>query len=121
GRASSPDAGAETPSRMAFGVTAGGQGADPPNVGPAPAKGCAAMSPGMGPVRMRSRLQTEGGAADEEEKAGAWDLWKVLPRVRPYLAPYRRTLIVVMLLTVAAAILGLAEPWPLAVILNEVL
>jgi ABC-type multidrug transport system fused ATPase/permease subunit len=75
----------------------------------------------MGPVRMRSRLQTEGGASEEEEKAGAWDLWKVLPRVRPYLTPYRRTLVVVMLLTVAAAILGLAEPWPLAVILNEVL
>ena len=79
------------------------------------------MTPGMGPVRMRSRLQTEGGASEEGEKAGAWDLWKVLPRVRPYLAPYRRTLVLVMALTVAAAILGLAEPWPLAVILNEVL
>jgi len=75
----------------------------------------------MGPLRMRSRLQTEGGTTEEEAKAGAWDLWKVLPRVRPYLAPYRKTLVVVMLLTVTAAILGLAEPWPLAVILNEVL
>lgn len=79
------------------------------------------MSPGMGPLRMRSRLQTAGGTPEEEEKAGAWDLWKVLPRVRPYLAPYRKTLVFVLLLTVAAAILGLAEPWPLAVILNEVL
>jgi ATP-binding cassette subfamily B protein len=80
------------------------------------------MSPGMGPLRMRSRLQTEGGTTEGgEDKAGAWDLWKVLPRVRPYLAPYRKTLIFVMGLTVAAAILGLAEPWPLAVILNEVL
>jgi ABC-type multidrug transport system fused ATPase/permease subunit len=45
----------------------------------------------------------------------------VLPRIRPYLAPYRRTLILVVVLTVLAAVLGLAEPWPLAVILNQVL
>jgi ATP-binding cassette subfamily B protein len=79
------------------------------------------MTPGMGPLRMRSRLQTAGGTTEQEDKPGAWDLWKVLPRVRPYLAPYRKTLVFVLLLTVAATILGLAEPWPLAVILNEVL
>ena len=56
-----------------------------------------------------------------EKKPGAWDLWKSLPRVRPYLRPYRKLLIWVMLLTLMAAILGLAEPWPLAVILNQVL
>jgi ATP-binding cassette, subfamily B, bacterial len=77
------------------------------------------MSP-MGPVRMRSRLdQTEG--VTESDKQGAWDLWKVLPRARPYLRPYRATLIFVLFLTLIAAVLGLAEPWPLAVILNEVL
>ncbi len=52
---------------------------------------------------------------------GAWELWKSLPRVRPYLRPYRRLLIGVMSLTVVTATLGLAEPWPLAVILNQVL
>jgi ATP-binding cassette subfamily B protein len=77
------------------------------------------MTPGMGPLRMRSRLG--GGGGEAGPKPGAWDLWKVLPRIRPYLAPYRRTLIVVVVLTVLAAVLGLAEPWPLAVILNEVL
>jgi ATP-binding cassette, subfamily B, bacterial len=77
------------------------------------------MSP-MGPVRMRSRLDQAGGVT-ESEKQGAWDLWKVLPRARPYLRPYRTTLIFVLFLTLVAAILGLAEPWPLAVILNEVL
>ena len=56
-----------------------------------------------------------------QKKPGAWDLWKSLPRVRPYLRPYRSLLIWVMLLTLMAAILGLAEPWPLAVILNQVL
>jgi ATP-binding cassette, subfamily B, bacterial len=81
--------------------------------------GGASMSP-MGPVRMRSRLDQAGGVT-ESDKQGAWDLWKVLPRVRPYLRPYRATLIFVLFLTLVAAILGLAEPWPLAVILNEVL
>jgi ATP-binding cassette subfamily B protein len=79
------------------------------------------MSPGMGPVRMRSRLQSLWGAPPESNAAGAWELWKILPRTRPYLAPYRRTLTYVIALTGAAAVLGLAEPWPLAVILNQVL
>lgn len=82
------------------------------------------MSPGMGPLKMRSRLGGSGAAGAEppkQPKAGAWDLWKTLPRVRPYLAPYRRSLVWLLVLTVLAAALGLAEPWPLAVILNEVL
>jgi ATP-binding cassette subfamily B protein/subfamily B ATP-binding cassette protein MsbA len=74
----------------------------------------------MGPLRMRSRPGGSGGAAPAE-KAGAWDLWKTLPRIRPYLRPYRRRLRVVIGLTVVAALFGLAEPWPLAVILNQVL
>jgi ATP-binding cassette, subfamily B, bacterial len=68
------------------------------------------------PRRLRRRRET-GAAA----KPGAWDLWKALPRTRPYLRPYRRYLIGVMALTVVTALLGLAEPWPLAIILNEVL
>jgi ATP-binding cassette subfamily B protein len=78
------------------------------------------MSPGMGPVRMRSRLGRAGGGK-RDEKASAWELWKTLPRIRPYLAPYRKRLNLVVALTVAAAFFGLAEPWPLAVILNQVL
>lgn len=57
----------------------------------------------------------------KRDRAGAWELWKSLPRVRPYLRPYRKLLIGVMSLTLLTAILGLAEPWPLAVILNQVL
>jgi ATP-binding cassette, subfamily B, bacterial len=57
----------------------------------------------------------------EEGKDGPWELWKSLPRVRPYLRPYRKYLGGVMLLTVTTAVLGLAEPWPLAVILSTVL
>jgi ATP-binding cassette, subfamily B, bacterial len=58
---------------------------------------------------------------EKREKVNAWELWKALPRVRPYLRPYRRLLMGVMSLTLVTAILGLAEPWPLAVILNQIL
>jgi ABC-type multidrug transport system fused ATPase/permease subunit len=73
---------------------------------------------------MRSRPQESGGARRrrrKRDKASAWELWKALPRVKPYLRPYRRLLTGVMLLTLVTAILGLAEPWPLAVILNQIL
>jgi len=69
---------------------------------------------------MRSRRDRDA-AVPKKAKAGAWELWKALPRMRPYLAPYRRTLHVLLVLTILAALLGLAEPWPLAVILNQVL
>jgi ATP-binding cassette subfamily B protein len=59
--------------------------------------------------------------AERAQRPGAWELWKALPRTKPYLRPYRRTLIAVVALTVLTAVFGLAEPWPLAVILNEVL
>jgi ATP-binding cassette subfamily B protein len=57
----------------------------------------------------------------KEKKAGPWELWKSLPRVKPFLRPYRKHLIGVMALTVTTAVLGLAEPWPLAVILSTVI
>ncbi len=74
--------------------------------------------PSLGPIRMRSPLRRIGRRAASKD---AWQLWKSLPRVAPYLEPYRRTLIFVTVLTGAVALLGLAEPWPLAVILNQVL
>jgi ATP-binding cassette, subfamily B, bacterial len=71
---------------------------------------------------MRSRKPPESRRSKRKrEKAGAWELWRALPRVKPYLRPYRRLLVGVMGLTVVTAVLGLAEPWPLAVILNQVL
>lgn len=79
------------------------------------------MSPALGPVRMRSRFGRAAKRKGEGGEAGAWELWKVLPRIKPYMRPYRKRLIVVVALTVAAAVFGLAEPWPLAVILNQVL
>jgi ATP-binding cassette, subfamily B, bacterial len=57
----------------------------------------------------------------ERREAGAWALWKALPRTKPYLRPYKKLLWAVMGLTLITAVLGLAEPWPLAIILNQVL
>jgi ATP-binding cassette, subfamily B, bacterial len=75
-----------------------------------------------GPVRMRSRKPAGPQKKKQSaEKAGAWELWKALPRVKPYLRPYRKLLIGVMSLTLLTAVFGLAEPWPLAIILNQVL
>jgi ATP-binding cassette, subfamily B, bacterial len=68
------------------------------------------------PERLRRRRKPKEG-----EEQSAWALWKALPRTKPYLRPYRRTLIWVVALTVLTAIFGLAEPWPLAIILNNVL
>jgi ATP-binding cassette, subfamily B, bacterial len=79
------------------------------------------MSPGLGPLRMRSRPDPSVPEPEKKPKQGAWELWKALPRMKPYLQPYRRTLIALLVLTILAAVLGLLEPWPLAVILNEVL
>lgn len=68
------------------------------------------------PERLRRRHEAEEG-----EKPSAWALWKALPRTKPYLRPYRKTLIAVVALTILTAVFGLAEPWPLAIILNNVL
>jgi ATP-binding cassette subfamily B protein/subfamily B ATP-binding cassette protein MsbA len=57
----------------------------------------------------------------KEERPSAWALWKALPRAKPYLRPYRRALLAVLVLTILTAVLGLAEPWPLAIILSDVL
>jgi ATP-binding cassette subfamily B protein len=73
-------------------------------------------------MRLRARPRFgRRGVGLAEGKASAWELWKALPRIRPYLRPYRRLLWAVMTLTVLTAVLGLAEPWPLAIILNQIL
>jgi ATP-binding cassette, subfamily B, bacterial len=51
----------------------------------------------------------------------ARELWSYLPRVRPYVRPYRRLVIVSLVLTLLAAGVALAEPWPLALVVDSVL
>jgi ATP-binding cassette subfamily B protein len=70
-----------------------------------------------------AQLRRRRAAAPEgaEERAGAWTLWKALPRTKPYLRPYRTALLGVLALTIFTAVFGLAEPWPMAIILTNVL
>src|SRR4051794_35614979 len=55
------------------------------------------------------------------EKRGAWDLWKTLPRAFPYVRPYKRLAIASMASTGFGVLVSLAEPWPLALIVDQVL
>ncbi len=52
---------------------------------------------------------------------GAFELWKALPRARPYLRPYRKLLWISMVAMLLAAVFALAEPWPIALVVNSVL
>jgi len=49
------------------------------------------------------------------------ELWSYLPRVRPYLRPYRPLFALVVLITALTAAVSLAEPWPLAMVVDSVL
>ena len=49
------------------------------------------------------------------------ELWSYLPRVRPYLRPYRKMMWLVVLLTSMTSVVALAEPWPLAMVVDSVL
>jgi ABC-type multidrug transport system fused ATPase/permease subunit len=52
---------------------------------------------------------------------GAWAEWASLPRTRPYLRPYRGLLGLSFFLTIVASLVAIAEPWPLAVMLDSVI
>jgi ATP-binding cassette, subfamily B, bacterial len=59
-----------------------------------------------------------------EQKAsreGAWDQWKTAPKIVPYLRPWRGLVILSFFLTVLAAVVALAEPWPLAFVIDSVI
>ncbi len=47
--------------------------------------------------------------------------WRQLPHALPYLRPYRRQAIGAVAITVLLSILALAEPWPLALVIDTVL
>ena len=47
--------------------------------------------------------------------------WKLLPRVLPYLRPYRKFAVLSVLCTIVLAVVVLAEPWPIAFVIDSVL
>lgn len=52
---------------------------------------------------------------------GAWLLWRHLPRVAPYLRPYWKLAAIAVVLTLLSSVLTLAAPWPLALLVDNVL
>ena len=53
--------------------------------------------------------------------SGAWSLWRLIPRLFPYLRPYKGLVTASILLTVVAIVVGVAQPWPLAFMVDSVL
>jgi ATP-binding cassette subfamily B protein len=49
---------------------------------------------------------------------GAWALWQVLPRTLPYLRPYWKLGALSVTLMVVASLATLAQPWPMAMMLD---
>ena len=52
---------------------------------------------------------------------GAWDLWHYLPRAFPYLRPYRKNAAFSFLLMILNSLVHLAQPWPLAIMIDSVI
>jgi ATP-binding cassette subfamily B protein len=57
----------------------------------------------------------------KKKKRSAWANWKAARRIWPYMKPYRGLAVLTLVLTVLAAAIALAEPWPLAIVLDSVL
>jgi ATP-binding cassette, subfamily B, bacterial len=47
--------------------------------------------------------------------------FKVLPRILPYLRPYRAMAVLSVVLTILLAVVALAEPWPLAFVVDSII
>jgi ABC-type multidrug transport system fused ATPase/permease subunit len=48
-------------------------------------------------------------------------IWTTLPRALPYLRPYRKYALLALVFTILGAAVALAEPWPLAILVDSVL
>jgi ATP-binding cassette subfamily B protein len=57
----------------------------------------------------------------KESRRGAFEQWKSWPKILPYLRPYKKLVILSFFLTVATAFVALAEPWPLAMVIDHVI
>jgi ATP-binding cassette, subfamily B, bacterial len=72
-------------------------------------------------VFTRLRAWNEERKHKKAGRAGSWDQWKTWPRIIPYLKPYRKLVVLSFFLTVVGAVVGLAEPWPLALVIDNVI
>jgi ABC-type multidrug transport system fused ATPase/permease subunit/GT2 family glycosyltransferase len=62
-----------------------------------------------------------GKRPDEAEGGALRRDWKLLPRMFPYLRPYRKFAGASVAVTILVALVALAEPWPLAFVIDGVL
>ena len=67
---------------------------------------------GGGRATMSGRRAPEGGAEARLQE---------VPRILPYLRPYRKFAVISVILTVLLAVLALAEPWPLAFVVDSII
>jgi ATP-binding cassette subfamily B protein len=56
----------------------------------------------------------------DEQGRGGWTLWRVLPRTLPYLKPYWKLGALSLVLLIVASAATMAQPWPLAMMLDVV-
>ena len=47
--------------------------------------------------------------------------FKLLPRILPYLKPYRKLAVISVILTLLTAVVALAQPWPLAFVVDSII
>jgi ABC-type multidrug transport system fused ATPase/permease subunit len=59
--------------------------------------------------------------AQEVRKGALKRGFKVLPRLLPYLKPYRKLAVVSVILTIVTALVALAQPWPLAFVVDSII
>jgi ATP-binding cassette, subfamily B, bacterial len=59
--------------------------------------------------------------AQETRKGALKRGFKILPRMLPYLRPYRKLAIVSVILTIVTALVALAQPWPLAFTVDSII
>ena len=54
------------------------------------------------------------------QSQSGWTLWRGLPRALPYLRPYRKLASLSVTLMVLASVAALAQPWPLATMIDTI-
>src|SRR2546428_30889 len=63
----------------------------------------------------------ENRRRQKESRQGAFEQWRSFPRIFPYLRPYRKLVALSFLFTILTSIVGLAAPWPLAMVIDSVI
>ena len=63
----------------------------------------------------------KGERPEVTPRPGPWSLWPLIPRLFPYLRPYRGLVAASLALTGFSVVISLAQPWPLAFMVDNVI